>query len=206
MNDVLLKYFPESEKKQIEQLEEFASLLSRYNEVVNLISRADAGNIFERHILHSLSIARLFNFSEGSRIMDLGTGGGFPGIPLAVCFPSCEFVLIDSIGKKIKAVGEMASALNLRNITTIHGRAENAPGSFDVVVSRAVAPVNMLLNWVSQKVRWDRPSDFVHGMICLKGGNLDAELSAVKKMWRVYELRDVFEEEYFSTKKLVHIY
>lgn len=203
--NLLLKYFPnltETQKSRFERLEE---LYNFWNEQINVISRKDTENFYERHVLHSLGIAKIMEFKDGSAILDIGTGGGFPGIPLAILFPNCEFTLVDSIGKKIKVVNEVALALELNNVKGIHARAETIPEKFDFVVSRAVTAMPAFLTWVEKKFKKESKNELKNGILYLKGGDLIEEMAPVKKHYRFHDLNKIFEEEFFETKKVVYV-
>lgn len=203
--DIILKYFPRLTDRQKSQFEPLYDLYADWNSKINVISRKDIGNLYEHHVLHSLAIARLINFQPGTRVMDLGTGGGFPGIPLAIMFPDCQFHLVDSIGKKIKVATEVASAVGLENVTLCHERAEEEKGLFDFVVSRAVMPLADLLKIVRKNISKEQKNAYPNGLICLKGGELQHEVMPFKKQAEVIALSDWFEEEYFTTKKVVYV-
>lgn len=212
--DLILKYFPELTSRQKEQYAALFDLYNYWNGQINVISRKDIDQLYLRHVLHSLAIAKVCRFGAGMHIVDVGTGGGFPGIPLAIMFPEARFTLIDSIGKKIKVVEEVAIGAGLTNIIAIHGRAEQQPDAkFDYVVSRAVTDMKAFVGWVWKKIRkHDRnssPGQLSNGILYLKGGDLEGglgeELAAVKKPYAVYEIGDFFEEEFFNTKKIVYI-
>lgn len=199
---LLRHYFSSIDEARLVQFEKLAGLYQEWNQKINVISRKDIEAFKERHLLHSLAIAKLFDFASASRILDVGTGGGFPGIPLAIYFPEVEFVLIDSIGKKIKVVQEVADALGLKNVSAAHQRAEDTKGKFDYVVSRAVTRAERFVPWVDQKVKWHQKSS---GMLFLKGGELKQEFSVLKRPYTLYNLSDYYQEEFFQTKKLVHL-
>ncbi len=203
--DIILKYFPRLTDRQKSQFEALYDLYADWNSKINVISRKDIGNLYEHHVLHSLAIARLIHFQPGTRVMDLGTGGGFPGIPLAIMFPDCQFHLVDSIGKKIKVATEVASAVGLENVTLCHERAEEEKGLFDFVVSRAVMPLADLLKIVRKNISKAQKNAYPNGLICLKGGELQHEVMPFKKQAEVIALNDWFEEEYFTTKKVVYV-
>lgn len=203
--DIILKYFPRLTDRQKSQFEALYDLYADWNSKINVISRKDIGNLYEHHVLHSLGIARLIHFQPGTRVMDLGTGGGFPGIPLAIMFPDCQFHLVDSIGKKIKVATEVASAVGLENVTLCHERAEEEKGLFDFVVSRAVMPLADLLKIVRKNISKSQKNAYPNGLICLKGGELQHEVMPFKKQAEVIALSDWFEEEYFTTKKVVYV-
>lgn len=203
--DIILKYFPRLTDRQKSQFEALYDLYADWNSKINVISRKDIGNLYEHHVLHSLAIARLIHFQPDTRVMDLGTGGGFPGIPLAIMFPDCQFHLVDSIGKKIKVATEVASAVGLENVTLCHERAEEEKGLFDFVVSRAVMPLADLLKIVRKNISKEQKNAYPNGLICLKGGELQHEVMSFKKQAEVIALSDWFEEEYFTTKKVVYV-
>lgn len=203
--DIILKYFPQLTERQREQFAALDALYHDWNAKINVISRKDIDNLYEHHVLHSLGIARMIRFKAGTQIMDLGTGGGFPGIPLAILFPDTRFHLVDSIGKKIKVCTEVAAALGLDNVTTRHCRAEEEKGKFDFVVSRAVMPLADLLKIIRKNIAKEQRNAMPNGLICLKGGELDKETVAVKHHCLVTPLSDYFEEEFFETKKVIYV-
>jgi 16S rRNA (guanine527-N7)-methyltransferase len=204
-SDLILSYFPELSSKQIEQFSKLQELYVHWNEQINVISRKDTENFYERHVLHSLGIAKVIQFKKGTKIMDVGTGGGFPGIPLAILFPDCDFLLVDSIGKKIKVVNEVAHELGLKNVMGIHERAEKVDGTFDFVVSRAVTQMPEFITWVKNKVSKTSKNSIPNGILYLKGGDLSEELKTVKQWNKEYKLKDFFEGEFFETKKVVYV-
>jgi 16S rRNA (guanine527-N7)-methyltransferase len=204
-SDLILSYFPELSSKQIEQFSKLQELYVHWNEQINVISRKDTDNFYERHVLHSLGIAKVIQFKKDTKIMDVGTGGGFPGIPLAILFPDCDFLLVDSIGKKIKVVNEVAHELGLKNVTGIHERAEKVAGSFDFVVSRAVTQMPEFITWVKNKVSKTSKNSLPNGILYLKGGDLSEEMKTVKQWSKEYKLNDFFEGEFFETKKVVYV-
>jgi 16S rRNA (guanine527-N7)-methyltransferase len=202
---IIEKYFPDLSKEQKKQFAQLEGLYKIWNDQINVISRKDTDNFYERHVLHSLGIAKIIQFSEGSKILDIGTGGGFPGIPLAILFPNCEFTLVDSIGKKIKVVNEVASALGLTNVTGIHERAEKVTGKFDFIVSRAVTAMPSFLNWTKGKISTENRNALPNGILYLKGGDLSEELKPVQQPVKIFDLKEFFNEEFFDTKKVVHV-
>ncbi|WP_337042359.1 16S rRNA (guanine(527)-N(7))-methyltransferase RsmG [Emticicia sp. 17c] len=203
--DILNKYFPTLTEKQRGQFEQLQDLYSFWNSQINVISRQDIENLYEKHVLHSLGIAKVINFRHGTEILDVGTGGGFPGIPLAIMFPECQFHLVDSIGKKIKVVTEVSQALGLKNLTAQHERAENVASDFDFIISRAVTRLKPFYGWVQDKVTRNQFNDLKNGILYLKGGDLDEELQEFGKKYKLYNLADYFEEEFFETKKVVYV-
>ncbi len=203
--EIVLKYFPDITPQQKEHFAALQGLYSEWNEKINVISRKDIEQLYERHVVHSLAIYKFLPFQPGSKILDIGTGGGFPGIPLAIMMPDVQFHLTDSIGKKIKVVQEVADALGLKNVKAEHIRSEQVKSKYDFVVSRAVAELKMLLAWSNGKVLKDNKNALPNGLICLKGGDLKDELKEVKREKEVYGLSDYFSEEFFETKKLVYV-
>lgn len=207
--DIILKYFDDFSEKQLDQFRQLGALYSEWNEKINVISRKDIDALYEKHILHSLAIAALCNFDNGAQVVDIGTGGGFPGIPLAIFFPEVEFLLSDSIGKKIKVVQEVASAIGLNNVTAVHSRVEDIKGrTFDYAVSRAVAPLGDLWKWIAPAIRKGQKSDeFPNGLICLKGGDLTKEISesGLKNIVQAWSVHDIFPEPFFEEKFLIYV-
>lgn len=203
--DIILKYFPSLSDKQQQQFAALYDLYTDWNSKINVISRKDIENLYLHHVLHSLSIAKLIQFSNGTEIMDVGTGGGFPGVPLAILFPKCKFLLVDSIGKKIKVATEISNAIGLENIHFRHCRAEEEKGKFDFVVSRAVMPLPDLVKIIRKNVSKEQRNALPNGLICLKGGNLDGEMKPFKKMAEADDLSMYFEEEFFQTKKIIYV-
>lgn len=203
--DIILKYFPELTEKQKEQFSALYDLYTDWNAKINVISRKDITNLYEHHVLHSLGIAKIINFRNGTQIMDLGTGGGFPGIPLAIMFPECHFHLVDSIGKKIKVATEISTAIGLQNVSLRHCRAEEEKQMFDFVVSRAVMPLNDLIKIIRKNISKEQKNSHPNGLICLKGGELQNETMPFKNHTIIYNLSDYFTEEFFDTKKIVYV-
>ena len=202
---ILKNYFPELTDTQKEQIEALFDLYSDWNSKINVISRKDIENLYLHHVLHSLGILKMLKFKEGSNIMDIGTGGGFPGIPLAILLPEVEFHLVDSIGKKIKVGQAVAEAIGLKNVTFRHCRAEEEKQLFDFVVSRAVMPLGDLVKISRKNVKKEQQNALPNGLICLKGGELQHEIQAFQKQAIVVELGDHFKEEFFQTKKVVYV-
>ncbi|MBL1280929.1 MAG: 16S rRNA (guanine(527)-N(7))-methyltransferase RsmG [Fluviicola sp.] len=203
--ELIKKHFPSLTEEQISQFSCLEELYAEWNAQINVISRKDTENFYERHVLHSLAIAKVTGFVDGTKILDIGTGGGFPGIPLAILFPNCEFVLVDSIGKKIKVVNEVAKALGLQNVIGIHARAENVDGQFDFIVSRAVTAMPAFLKWTKGKFLKENKNEFKNGILYLKGGDLTEEMKLVKKAIQYFAISDFFELEFFETKKVVYV-
>ena len=203
--DILLTYFPELTERQQQQFRQMYDLYFDWNSRINVVSRKDIDQLYVRHILHSLAVAKVLSFGPGTRVLDVGTGGGFPGIPLAVLFPEAQFTLVDSIGKKIKVVADVAAQLGLSNVTAVHGRAEAVKGLFDFVVSRAVTEMSSFLPWVWNKIAPRGNNSLSNGILYLKGGDLDAELEATRKPYALYPITDFFPGDFFSTKYVVYI-
>ena len=203
--ELILKYFPHLSEKQIEQFTALYDLYYDWNSKINVISRKDIENLYEHHVLHSLGIATIINFTPGTEIMDLGTGGGFPGIPLAIMFPECKFHLVDNIGKKIKVATEVANAIGLNNVTFRHCRAEEENGKFDFVVSRAVMPLTDLIKIIRKNISSKQRNALPNGLICLKGGELEKETMPVKNKVEITALKEKFAEDFFETKKVVYV-
>jgi 16S rRNA (guanine527-N7)-methyltransferase len=200
-----LKYFPNLTEKQKNQYSALYELYVDWNSKINVISRKDIDNLYERHVLHSLGIAEFIKFKPNSAILDVGTGGGFPGIPLAILFPEVQFTLIDSIGKKIKVGTEVANAIGLKNITLKHLRIQDEKGKFDFVVSRAVMPLDELVKLVKKNISPKQHNALPNGLICLKGGELQHEILPFKNIAETFELSELFEGEFFKTKKVVYL-
>lgn len=204
-HSLIYQYFPELSDLQQNQIEQLALLYSDWNEKINVVSRKDVEELYERHVLHSMSIALYTEFLPGSSVVDVGTGGGFPGIPLAILFPEVQFTLVDSIGKKLKVVNEVVEALSLKNVRTINDRIEQVPETFDFVVSRAVAAMPTFVHWVSQRVKPESKHVHANGIWYLKGGDLTEELASYKKKVKVYALHERIPLPFFETKKLVYL-
>lgn len=203
--DLILKYFPNLTPDQQDKFSQTEKLYSEWNNRINVISRKDMEHFYERHVLHSLGIAKIQTFKPGSSILDVGTGGGFPGIPLAIMFPDTEFLLVDSIGKKIKVVQAVAETLKLKNVRALHTRAEEIKEKFDFIVSRAVTALPDFIKWVDKNTHKENRHELKNGILYLKGGDLDAELAPVKREINIYNLNMLFETEFFETKKVVHV-
>lgn len=207
--EIVLKYFADFTDTQLAQFRQLEGLYKEWNEKINVISRKDIDSLYERHVLHSLAIAAICSFDNGAEVVDIGTGGGFPGIPLAIFFPNVKFLLADSIGKKIKVVQEVANAIGLKNVTTLHGRVEEIKGrTFDYAVSRAVAPLGDLWKWIRPAIRPGQKSDELpNGLICLKGGDLTKEIneSGLKKIVQAWNVHDIFPEPAFEEKYIIYV-
>lgn len=201
--ELILKYFPDLSENQKQQFDKLQELYAEWNAKINVISRKDMDSLYEKHVLHSLGIARVMNFSPNTKVLDIGTGGGFPGIPLAIMFPETHFTLVDSIGKKITVVKEVAAALELQNVTAIHARAEDISGKFHFVVSRAVTQMPVFLRWLKGKFEKEQFNPKHNGVLYLKGGDLSEELSGLK--CEIFDLKNYFEGEFFETKKVVYL-
>ena len=202
---LLLKYFPELTEEQRKQFAALYELYIDWNSKINVISRKDIENLYEHHVLHSLGIARIIRFRAGSSVMDLGTGGGFPGIPLAILFPDTKFHLVDSIGKKVRVATEVANAIGLKNVTFRHARAEEEKQTFDFVVSRAVMPLADLIKIIRKNISPKQQNALPNGLICLKGGELGHEEMPFKHKTSMHNLNEDFDEEFFQTKKVVYV-
>ena len=202
--DLILKYFPKLTDSQIEKFRDLEALYQDWNLKINVVSRKDIDELYLRHVLHSLAIAKVIQFKDGTQIMDVGTGGGFPGIPLAIMFPDCDFHLVDSIAKKLKVVDEVVDGLELTNVKTTHTRVETINKQNDFIVSRAVAAMPTFVNWVKGKIAKKQQNELKNGILYLKGGDLDQELQDFAKS-RIYDLGDFYTEDFFKTKKLVHL-
>lgn len=203
--DIIRKYFADLTDQQLKDFARLGSLYEEWNSKINVISRKDIEQLYERHILHSLAIAKIIQFKPGTTVLDVGTGGGFPGIPLAILFPEVSFLLIDSIAKKIKVVTEVSSALNLTNVEAEHQRVEDLKQKFDFVVSRAVTAFPRFVEMVRTKVSPQSKNTLANGILYLKGGDFEDEISPFGKQVKVYDLQNYFQEEFFETKRLIHL-
>ncbi|EKB58703.1 16S rRNA (guanine(527)-N(7))-methyltransferase RsmG [Bergeyella zoohelcum] len=201
--DIIIKYFPDLTERQREQFKQLESVYTKWNEKINVISRKDMDALYEKHVLHSLGIAKIMPFAVGTKVLDIGTGGGFPGIPLAILFPEVEFLLVDSIGKKITVVNAVIEALGLKNVRTVHGRAEKIKEKFHFIVSRAVTQMPEFLRWTKGKFEKEQMNAKHNGVLYLKGGDLAEELAGIK--CEIFELKKVFDEPFFETKKVVYL-
>ena len=201
---LIRKYFPDLTEDQIEKFEKLEELYKDWNLKINVVSRKDIDELYLRHVLHSLGIAKIQEFQPGSKILDVGTGGGFPGIPLAILFPESEFHLVDSIGKKIKVVDEVSEGLGLENVTSFNQRVEEIKGNYDFIVSRAVAVMPSFVRWVKGKIAKESNHSRKNGILYLKGGDLSEELKDYRTA-KIFELSDYFEEDFFDTKKVVYL-
>ena len=202
---IIEKYFPNLTDDQKEQFQQLKPLYEEWNAQINVISRKDIESLYERHVLHSLSLAKFISFKDGTKLMDLGCGGGFPGIPLAILFPKVSFTMIDSIGKKIKVVQEITDAIGLNNVKVHHIRAEKVNDCFDFVITRAVAPMMDLVKWTQKKYIKEQRHAIENGVIALKGGDLSQEMASWGNRKTTVHLFDYFEETFFETKKIVHV-
>lgn len=205
MIEIIKKYFPQLSAKQIEQFTALNALYHDWNAKINVISRKDIDNLYEHHVLHSLAIAKRINFREGTNILDFGTGGGFPGIPLAIFFPEANFKLIDGTGKKVRVAQEVANAIGLENVLPAHLRGEEEKGKFDFIVSRAVMPLPDLIKIVKKNIACDQHNVLPNGVIVLKGGNLEGELMPYKRIAEKTELSLWVEEDWFKEKYLIYV-
>jgi 16S rRNA (guanine527-N7)-methyltransferase len=203
--ELIKKYFPSITPDQESKFGELQDLYRFWNDQINVISRLDVDNLYERHVLHSLGIAKIVNFKSGTEILDVGTGGGFPGIPLAILYPESSFHLIDSIGKKIKVVTEIAASLKLENVKAQQIRAEQLNTDYEFIVSRAVTQLPVFFNWIKGKISKNNFHEKKNGLLCLKGGDLHDELVAFGRKNKVFHLSDYFEEDFFDTKKVVYV-
>lgn len=204
--ETLLKYFPDLTPEQQQTFQAMERLYREWNEKINLISRKDFGNFYERHVLHSLAIAKVVQFPSGSKILDVGTGGGFPGIPLAVMFPSCSFHLVDSIGKKIAVVKDVTAKLELANVTAEQCRVEQHHADYDFIVSRAVADLPLFIRFTGHLINNSRMASQSTEVYYLKGGDISGELTGIRCKYDTFDISSFFSEEFFITKKVVHLY
>jgi 16S rRNA (guanine527-N7)-methyltransferase len=203
--DIIFSYFPGLTEKQRQQFSKLYELYSEWNEKINVISRKDIENLYTNHVLHSLGIAKVTSFKPGTQILDVGTGGGFPGIPLAIMFPETKFHLVDSIGKKITVVKNVAAGVGLTNVVAEQIRAEQIKGEYDFIVSRAVTRLKEFYGWINKKVKKQSVHELHNGILYLKGGDLDEELNELKRPYTTYDLSAYFKEEFFETKKVVYV-
>lgn len=203
--EIILKYFPNLTEEQRRQFTALYDLYLDWNAKINVISRKDIENLYEHHVLHSLALAKVIDFKPGTTVMDLGTGGGFPGIPLAILFPETKFHLVDSIGKKVRVATEVANAIGLKNVTFRHARAQEEKQLFDFVVSRAVMPLADLIEIIKKNISKKQINALPNGLICLKGGELQHETLPFKNKTVMYNVSDYFEEDFFETKKVVYV-
>lgn len=202
--ELILKYFPNLTENQIDRFEKLQSLYQDWNVKINVVSRKDIAELYLHHVLHSLGIAKIITFKKGTKILDVGTGGGFPGIPLAILFPECDFYLVDSIAKKLKVVDEVVEGLGLNNVKTTHSRVEDINGTYDFIVSRAVAAMPTFVHWVKGKITKKHNNKLKNGILYLKGGDLTEELQNYRTA-TIYDLSDYYTEDFFTTKKLVYL-
>lgn len=202
---LLSSYFPDLSPEQIRQFEALEGLYQTWNAQINVISRKDTDHFYERHVLHSLAIAKIVHFLPGSSVLDIGTGGGFPGIPLAILFPEVQFHLVDSIGKKIKVVQEVAASLGLKNVQASHARAETIKDRYDFIVSRAVTQMPVFLTWVKGKSAKKNLHNLKNGVLYLKGGDLSEELAGLRYPVKEFPISEFYKEEFFETKKVVYV-
>lgn len=203
--ELITQYFPELTQAQRGQFAELEPLYRYWNAQINVISRKDIENLMVHHVLHSLAIAKVIQFAKGTRIMDIGTGGGFPGIPLAILFPNCKFTLVDSIAKKTKVTAEVAKVVELQNVEVVTARAEELNQQWDFAVSRAVAPIPKLMGWIEGKIRPGGINNLPNGLICLKGGDIKDEVKSYHKWVNKWQISNFFEDEYFAEKLVIHI-
>ena len=202
---IISQYFPDLTEKQQDQFAKLYALYADWNEKINVVSRKDIENLYVNHVLHSLGIAKVMSFKPGAHVLDVGTGGGFPGIPLAILFPETNFHLVDSIGKKITVVNAVAEGLGLKNVKGEQIRAEQIKNKYDFIVSRAVTRLKEFYGWIHQKVKDKSIHELDNGILYLKGGDLEAELTELKKPYSLYDLPNYFKEDFFETKKVVYV-
>ncbi len=203
--EIIEKYFPHLTEEQRLQFEKLKPLYEEWNAQINVISRKDIDQFYIHHVLHSLAIAKILSFQKGTTVLDVGTGGGFPGIPLAILFPNCTFHLVDSIGKKIKVVNEVVKALDLKNVTTFNQRAETIPHKYDFIISRAVTQMPEFVKWVRKSIKSKHQNSLPNGILYLKGGDLKAEMKPIKSYYEIIEISDFYTEAFFETKKVVYL-
>ncbi len=203
--ELIQQYFPNITAAQQQQLEQLLPLYAEWNEKINVISRKDVENFYERHVLHSLAIAKVIQFKPATRVLDIGTGGGFPGIPLAIMFPEVQFHLADSIGKKILVVQEVAKALGLKNVKSSHCRVEQLKGDYDFITARAVAPAEELIKWTHSLIINDHHNELPNGWLFLKGGDLTEELKSFKNKTTIHYIKEFYKEDFFEEKQVVYI-
>ncbi len=203
--ELIKKYYKDLTEIQLQQFAALDELYHDWNNKINVISRKDIDNLYEHHVLHSLAISRVLTFKEGTSLLDVGTGGGFPGIPLAILFPTSSFYLVDSIGKKVKVASEIASAIGLKNVTTMHCRAEELKLKFDFVVSRAVMPLGDIIRITKKNIEKVQQNVLPNGWICLKGGELEREIDKFKSLSSIFDISSYYEEDYFKEKKVVYV-
>lgn len=203
--EIIKKHFPKLTDEQYKQFEQLEEVYKFWNDQINVISRKDMDQFYERHVLHALAIAKIVDFKDGTTILDVGTGGGFPGIPLAILYPNCKFHLVDSIGKKIKVVHEVVQTLGLKNVNATHTRVEQVKPKYDFIVSRAVTKMPVFISWVRKRIKKEQKNGLPNGILYLKGGDLTEEMKPVQTFNDSYPISDYFEEEFFETKKVVYV-
>lgn len=203
--ELIKKYFPNLTETQVEQFAQLEALYNDWNSKINVISRKDIQNLYEHHVLHSLGIAEVIRFKAGTQVLDFGTGGGFPGIPLAILFPDTQFHLVDSIGKKVRVAQSIADSIGLKNVKTSHSRVEDIKDKYDFIVTRAVMPLIDLVKVSRKNLKKEMINGLPNGIIALKGGELEREMATMKNICTVWDLSEYFKEEYFKTKKVVHV-
>lgn len=202
--ELIFRYFPDLDQHQRDRYRALGALYGDWNQKINVVSRKDIDELYLRHVLHSLGIAKVQTFNEGSHILDVGSGGGFPGIPLAIMFPTVSFTLVDAIGKKVKVIDQVVAGLGLENVQTVHGRVEDLPGRFDFIVSRAVAAMPTFVHWTRGKIKKESAHERKNGILYLKGGDLGEELKDYASV-QLFDLSEHFREDFFRTKKLVYL-